>query len=477
VNAIRLPMARFAANSVPLAASQLASNALLLVSLVLVARVLGPQDYGLFAIAFAMFALAGFISDAGLGLWGIRVIDDDPDRWSTVIRLGTARAVTVGATLFLGFAIVSALPLPLGSAGPALVMLATVVPVAFSLEYALLGLERTRFVALVRVATSLVILGLSPVLALLLGPVGAAIGYLAAAGVGCVMSWILFVAVVGPPRLRRPDRVIETLRNSFPMAVNSVVGQVYKQSDSVLTGIILSASAAGIYAAPVRILSAVSSFGWVIGSALLPIYRSLDAEGGDRLSALATNAIRLLILATVPAIGVGIGGANAIVAALFGPAFADSATILSIGAVGAGISLCLSPAGYAILARRHDRRYVAATVASAIVAVPLVVILALLTRDPWGVAVAMLLAEVASAVVLVVGSRRSGLAVGNIRWALALGVLVGLAGLAIARSVPGGIAGVLVVGVLAEIPFGLAVARELLRERQHAASSASNSPS
>ena len=459
-------MARLAANTMPLAASQLVSSALLLVSLILVARILGPQEYGLFAIGLAMYGLAAFIGDAGLGMWGIRVIADDPDRWSTVSRLTAARAIVVLVAMIVGSAALIVLPLPFGSAEPALIMVLTVIPAGFSLEYALMGLERNGLVALVRIAVSVTILGLSPLLAGHLGAVGASAGYLTATTVGCVASWFLFRAVTGPSHLRRPSGVIQTLRHSFPMGVNSVVGQLYKQSDSVLTGVILGASAAGIYAAPMRLLTGVSSFGWVIGASLLPIYRSLDVHGHEGSSALATNAMRLLLLACLPAIGVGIGGAQAIVDALFGREFAGSASILSIGALEAGLSLCISPVGYVILARRHDRRYTAATVVSAIVAVPLIVLLASSTHDTRGVALAMLLAELASAVVLVIGARRSGLRLGPLWDVLVIAALIGLGGGLVARSLPGGIAGIAFLGILVEIPFAVGLVRELIVDRR-----------
>jgi O-antigen/teichoic acid export membrane protein len=466
VTAVRSPMARLAANTVPLAASQLVSSGLLLMSLILVARVLGPQDYGLFAIGLAIFGLSAFISDAGLGMWGIRVIADDPDHWSIISRLTAARAITVVLALIVASAALAILPFPPGSTRPALVMALAVIPVGLSLEYALIGLERNGLVALIRVAVSVTILGLSPVLAVHLGAVGAAVGYLIATTVGCAASWVLFTAVAGWPHLRRPTHVLGTLRRSFPMGVNSVIGQIYKQSDSVLTGMILGASAAGIYAAPMRLLAPVSSFGWVIGASLLPIYRSLDADGDDRSSALATNTMRLLVLACIPAIGVGIGAAQTIVGALLGPAFSDSAAILSIGALGAGLSLCVSPAGYAILARRYDRRYAAATMVTAAVANPKIVILPLLTRDTRGVAVAMLLAEIASAIILLSGAQRSGLRLGRFRNVVGAATMLALVGGLAARFVPGGIVGVVLLGLLVEIPFGVSLAREVMVDRK-----------
>lgn len=467
MTAARSPVARFVSNATPLAVAQVGTNALLLVNTVVLARILGVESYGLLAIGIAMYGLTAFLSDAGLGMWGLRVIGDDPDRWATVGRLTAARLVTASLALILAFGAVLLLPLPAGARAPALVMVVTMVPAGFSVEWALIGLERTGRAATARLVVGVAMVALSPPLAVAAGPTGAAAGYVAAAALGCGVSWILLVATIGRLRWTSSGGIVETLRHSLPMGMSAVLGQVYWQSDSLLTGILLGSVAVGLYAAPMRLLAAVVGFGWVVGTSLLPVYRALDAAGSTGVSRLATSTTRLLVLACIPAVGAAIGGSTTIVTSVLGADFAQSAPVLAIGSLTVAVWLCMVPTGYAILARRHDHRYLAATISAVVISIPLIVRFS----GTWGirgVAVAMLIAEVVAAMVIAAGAARTGvrLAVVPVAVAVAVAVATGVAAGVAAASAPWGIVGVVAVALLAETPFLAAVALEIRGARR-----------
>jgi O-antigen/teichoic acid export membrane protein len=451
----------------PLALGQLGLNLLLLGNTVLLARILGVQSYGLLAIGIAMYGLTVVFSDAGLAMWGMRVIDDNQDRWATVSGLTAARAVTVSLALVLVFATVFLLPLPPGARNPSLVMVMALVPSALSVEWALIGLERTGRAAVGRLVMGAAMLALSPALALAAGPTGAAAGYVAGTALGSGVSWILLIATIGKPRWTAPRGITGTLRRSLPMGFSAVLGQIYWLSDSLLAGILLGSVAAGLYAAPMRLLAAVVGLGVVVGTSLLPVYRALDALGPTGASRLATSTTRLLVLACIPAAGVTIGGATTIVTTVLGQGFARSAPVLAFGSVTVAVWLCMVPTGYAVVARRHDRRYVVATISAVAVSLPLIVVLG----GIWGivgVGVAMLVAEVAAAIVITVAAARIGLhlSVRPISSAVAVGVVAGVAAGIAAAAVPWGIIGIVVVGALAEMPFLSAVVLEIRATRR-----------
>jgi O-antigen/teichoic acid export membrane protein len=454
-------------NAAPLAVAQVCANALQLLSVVLLARILGVQSYGLLAIGIAMYGLTAFLSDAGLGIWGLRVIDDDPDRWATVCRLTVARCVTVSLALVLAFGAVLLLPLPAGATVPSLVMVVTMVPAGFAVDWALIGLERTGRAAAARLVVGVAMVALSPVLALAAGPTGAAAGYVAAAAIGCGVSWVLLVATIGRPRWTSPRGILSTLRSSLPMGASAVLGQVYWQSDSLLAGIMLGSIAAGLYAAPMRLLAAVVGLGWVVGTSLLPVYRALDAAEPASLSRLATTTTQLLVLASLPAVGATIGGASTILTTVLGPDFAKSAPVLAVGSITVAAWLCMVPIGYAIIARRHDHRYLAATLSAVVTSLPLILVLGG-AGGIGGVAVAMLVAEVVAAIVITAGAARTGvrLPVVPIIVTVAVAVVVAsVAGVAAAIA-PFGIVGVVCVAVLAEAPFVASVALNVRRARR-----------
>jgi PST family polysaccharide transporter len=452
--------ARFVSAASPLVIAQLATSGLLLLNTILLARILGVQAYGLLAIGVAMYGITAFIGDAGLGIWGLRVIDDDPDRWATVNRLTAARTITVTFALLATLTALAILPFPAGSVAPSVVMVLTMIPAGFSVDWALIGLERTGMAATVRLAVAGTVLLFSPAGAMSAGPIGAAVGYLGATAAGGVLSWVLLVRVIGLPRLVRPTGVIQTLRRSLPMGVSAVLSQAYWQSDTLLTGMLLGAAAAGAYSAPMRLLAVLVGFRWAVGVSLLPIFRAVDLEGPDGASALATTATRLLVLACVPAVGVVIGGASAIVTGIFGPGFAESAPVLAIGAVTVGIWLCTAPVGYAILARRQDNRYLAATAASVISSAPLILLLGP-AYGIVGVAASMLIAIALTATILLIEASRSGLKVNSISASAIVGGIGAVVGCAAAASAPWAMVGVILVGLFVEVPFAVALVRTI----------------
>jgi O-antigen/teichoic acid export membrane protein len=375
--------------------------------------------------------------------------------------------VTVSVALVLGFGAVLLLPLPDGATLPALIMIVTMIPAGFSMEWTLIGLERTGRAAVARLSGGVATVALSPLLAVAAGPAGAAAGYVASAALGCCVSWALLVATIGRPHWVAPRGIAQTLRRSLPMGASAVLGQDYWQSDSILTGILLGSVAAGLYAAPMRLLAAVVGLGWVVGTSLLPVYRALDAMGPSRVSRLATTMTRLLLLACLPAVGAAIGAAPTIVNTVLGPDFAGSAPVLAIGSLTVAGWVCLVPTAYAILARRKDYRYLAGVAAAAATALPLIIALG----GAWGiagVAVSMLAAQVVATVVIAVGAARAGVRVtlAPVAVALVVGAAAAVVAGVAASAAPWGIVGVVGVGVLAEMPFLCALALEIRGARR-----------
>jgi O-antigen/teichoic acid export membrane protein len=166
---------------------------------------------------------------------------------------------------------------------------------------------------------------------------------------------------------------------------------------------------------------------------------------------------------------VAIGGATTIVTAVLGADFARSAPVLAIGSVTVAGWLCMVPTGYTILARRHDLRYLAATVAAVLTSIPLVVVLSG-ALGIGGVAVALLIAEIIAAILIAAGAARIGVRLGlvPVTLAVAVGLVAAVVAGAVAASAPLGIVGVVCVALLAETPFLATVALEIRGARRSA---------
>ena len=120
---------------------------------VYIARVLGPSSYGVIGFATAVMLYLSRVADCGIEYFGlgIREVADDPRRITRLVPGVTLVRLTVASALAVLVAIAAlAAPRPDGSV-VALYGL-TLVTLAASTRWVLLGLERAEVVAISRIA-------------------------------------------------------------------------------------------------------------------------------------------------------------------------------------------------------------------------------------------------------------------------------------------------------------------------------------
>lgn len=292
---------------------------------VVLARVLSPEQFGVYAVALTVQAILMTVADLGLSADVIR--SDEPERVApTVATLGLVSGALVTAVTFVSADTLARL---LGSAdaAPAIAILSftlllggiTVVPFAMlqrrfqQRELFLVGL--TDFLIYTVVTLTLVFLGW--------GVLALAIGRVAAQGVATMMQFVLARIV---PRFAIDRSLIRpVLSFGLPIAGANLLSWALLNVDNIVLVRVAGASALGFYVLAFNISSwPMTALSQVVRSVSLP-YLARTARPGAGLSDLAA----LAWAAALPAGGVLAALAFPLIVIVYGQKWAPAAPVLA----------------------------------------------------------------------------------------------------------------------------------------------------
>jgi O-antigen/teichoic acid export membrane protein len=427
------------ANLLALSASTWASQALSFLVVVYVARELGAGALGQVALAQAIVLQFRFVADMGFDLFGNRRISADRKAApSTVAELVGPRLLNaaLAGIVLAAVALVADRFVPVGLITAVFGL--SLVCWALSLEWAFMGLERMDLVGLARCTAAAVWLLL--VLALVrrgtpLVVVPAA--YIAgqACGSGLLAAW--FYRAHGPVRLRFDRQAwLASLRRAAPIGLSFIVIQIHVGFGLVALGLFDGDRAAGLYAAPQRLVLFLAAGSSMFGAALYPRLSALWAEARDGFERAVWLGFRVMVLASVPLAVGGVLVARPLLGLVYGPGYGDGAMAFR-WLVPSVVPIYVSTLfGYAILAAGGERRYFVASVfgAGCVVAANVALIPRLHVLAP---AVATLAAECVVLVLMARSVRRvaSG-ATGRALWAAAGAATLMAGAILVVRSAP-----------------------------------------
>lgn len=255
-------------------------------SLLLVARLLGPEDFGAFAGVAALAVMLGTLSTFGIHLVLFEEVSKAPERRTHVLRYALPVTMVAGAMLLLVFFIISVhIASDSGLSAPALIAIG----VSEVLLQPLMALLASEQAALGKPARSQ-LLQLTPLILRLLAAIYIAASQMADALNAFSYAYFLATAMAlivalrltriewpGPKAWRWPSK--QELGGSSGYAALNITAIGPTELDKTLSTALLPLSAAGLYASAARVVGAVTlPVTALILSALPHLYR----EGGDR---------------------------------------------------------------------------------------------------------------------------------------------------------------------------------------------------
>ncbi len=318
-----------------------------LARLAILARLLAPESFGVFALALVLVRAFEVVTGFGVDRYLIQKDRLDRELVTGAWALNLARGALVaggtwaGAPLYAGllgagdhvavFRIVALVPLLHG----------VVNPVRFLAERRLLFGRIAAYEAAGATFGALITVGL----AVWLGDVRAlAWGLVAAAGLGSALSYLVFPRP--EPAALRWARVVELLDVGRTFVVLSVGSFLMTQGDNLLVGKVLGADSLGLYVLAYKLAEMpVQIYGRITNRVALPMFSRLQADPGRAAELLGRWAdAQLLLLMPVAAAWVALP--DLLVTGLYGARWAPAAPVLQalvVVTLGRGISHIFAP--------------------------------------------------------------------------------------------------------------------------------------
>lgn len=297
----------------------------------IVARLLGPQSFGVLMLWLSVAALLSFITNYGLTTYVLREIGANPASAESIINEGLTGKLLLSA-LVLVCAIVAAWGLGLEYKQVFLCLLVASVADTFS-EFLNAGFRaRNRFDVETRVATITSLTHASIV-------VGAVVVYptVEVAAAAYAISRLVVLAITVPavakhfaaPRLADIGVSIARLRKAISYAIDFGFQSLFGQIDSVVLNHFIGPVAVGLYQAGMRVFQGGSTAVQVLANVFLP--RAAAKEKSAVAFGKESMRIQIAFLSFGAVFGIALAiFSNLIVQVLFGSAYGDLVSLFPL---------------------------------------------------------------------------------------------------------------------------------------------------
>jgi O-antigen/teichoic acid export membrane protein len=343
------PARRIAGAFLALGAGEIIGRLLAFVTTLVIARVLGADGYGVYALALAVGLYLAQASECGLAGVGVRRIAEGGDDVGALASAVSGMRLVLAVVLMGAAAVVARLWVPDPDRSVLLLSFLALIPVALDLRWVLIGLERSGPVGWARVlgeATTLV-----GVVWLVddVDQLGTAmLCYVAGVAVSSTLLWLaLRRRGVRATVTWRPGLALPLLKRGLPVAGQVLLGLMIFNADLLLLRLLRGPASTGLYAAAYAPLAFAVNVGYAFAYSVLPVLVAERAaeqvapgEGSARNASArytavpdasglwGTQIVRMLSIAFPLAAG-GALMAAPIISVGFGPDYVEATPILA----------------------------------------------------------------------------------------------------------------------------------------------------
>ncbi|MDE1768193.1 MAG: oligosaccharide flippase family protein, partial [Candidatus Micrarchaeota archaeon] len=302
----------------PLFLGQFFGIVLTALTFVVVARLLGPVDYGLYVFAFGFATTVNSFAAFGIGAYFSNTLaklsyNKDGEGILRTLNTGYILLITVGLILtFLGIALSGVVARFYSNVGVGTeVLMLAAATIIFTMVNmasvsALIGFSRADLASITNVVTDLIQLGLSVVLTIKFGVIGAVAGMLVGYVVGAVLgSYFVYVASSKYSKFRITIPTYAHLKEVFsyvsPIAATLFLNNGMQSFSILFLGLYVTTAALGNYGAASRGLALLAMVYSTLGSGLYPIFttaKAMDHEG--RVTSTYNRIIHFAIMLMLP---------------------------------------------------------------------------------------------------------------------------------------------------------------------------------
>ncbi len=376
--------------------NQCLSQLLAFLGTVYLARRLGTEGFGMYALAMAIAQCLWILADFGITLYGNRLVAVDKEAGHHLFPLLTTIRVLAATTVFLGY-LGALILLPLDPAYFLVLVGGGIFVLANSLnpEWLLKGMERIEFVVLGNLLIALTFLVSVLILVKTPDEVPAAVLLRSLANLPGALIMIFMVRRALRIRLRFSLAGVSKrlLKDAATYALNGGLGILYVYVFILVLGMLRSEAELGLFSSAHRLLLLIVMFGGVVPLAFFPVMADAHHNRRERFRDVHSLFQLILLALGMPIAVGGVLLAEDIILLVFGDAYREAVPFfkLLVGAV--PLMFLRYSYGQSLLACGFQKPYLFASAigtAFAVVVCPLLIT----WHGAAGAAIAFCLAEV-----------------------------------------------------------------------------------
>jgi O-antigen/teichoic acid export membrane protein len=341
-------------------------------------RGLGTRGYGDWSTLLAVITMVGYLSSLGLEEVAVRHASIDPERESMWVSAMVSLQLMISVPVTL-----VALVVTLAIANDPSTRIAAVL---LSMTCSLSALGSVRAIFQLRIRNSwtagfelfnglLWAIAVFAIAAAGAGIVAFAAAFLVATAVVNIIEFVIARRQMQLGLRGGGSARIELLKIGVPFAIASLLYLAYTQVDQVLVYELAGERAAGLYGSAGKILDRALVIPASILATMFPLIASAYKDDLPRMRELIQTATEVLLIATLPFVGLVAVIARPLMRLLFGPAFAPAGPALTVLMMVFAISAFSYVAGDLVIVLKLQRRYIIFALSGLVVNVALNLVL------------------------------------------------------------------------------------------------------
>lgn len=302
-----------------------------------IARVLGPEGFGLVGFALAISSYVSLIITAGVNIIGAREVARQPERAANLAASIILFRLLLACGAFVTIGLLS-LAVPKPTIFKLVICLTGLSYFTIALDTAWVhqGLEQNRRVGIAMILTEavntgLLLLWVSKPNDVVWVPVAMFCGQLVAA---LFLGSSIFVKTHFKGNLREGFQLFDLSKFYF---FSKLLRTLMLTFDIILLGFIWGDRSVGLYSAPYRICYMIFALSTAINFSYLPDFARSVPLGASKVSAVATRSLELSAIVIAPVVVGGIVIANPLLGFLFGSAYLEGTTACQLLLVTTGL--------------------------------------------------------------------------------------------------------------------------------------------
>jgi len=316
------------------------------VSTAWLARMLGPEAYGIIGFGTAFVSYFALAVVFGTDLYGTREIASAPDRTRALLsRILGVRLILLVLVGTVYVAVISAIDRPRDVIVVMFIQILGLLSAAVTVDFLFQGVQRMGPVAIRQGGAALA--GMIAVLVLIRGPgdvfTAAAIPF-SVMLISAVLLWAFAHRRITPVGFSfDPAGLRDVLIGSAPILLAGLMTVVFLNVDVVMLGFLRSAEEVGIYAGMGRLFVLSMFVGHIVTAAFAPALAAAAADPDEK-RATYYRHIRIAVFLGTPVCAAMIAFPGWVIQLVFGEKFVAGAPILSLLEIAAILSYaCMAP--------------------------------------------------------------------------------------------------------------------------------------